>query len=107
GFNSKCGAVRLAQAGITLRTNEDVQLMSYALDAGRNAHGLDTLAELWLGHATLTHGELTGSGRAKLSLDQVAIDRATAYSAEDADVIIRLWRILKPRLIAERMTTVY
>ena len=97
----------LAQAGITLRNYEDVQLMSYALDAGRNAHGLDTLAELWLGHATLTHGELIGSGKNKLSFDQVAIDRATAYSAEDADVIVRLWRLLKPRLVADRMTTVY
>ncbi len=80
GFNIKFGAVMLAQAGITLRNYEDVQLMSYALDAGRNAHGLDTLAELWLGHATLTHGELIGSGKNKLSFDQVAIDRATAYS---------------------------
>jgi DNA polymerase-1 len=52
----------------------------------------------------LTHGELTGSGKNKLSFDQVAIDKATAYSAEDADVILRLWRVLKPRLIAERMT---
>ncbi|MDE2602821.1 MAG: DNA polymerase I [Bradyrhizobium sp.] len=107
GFNIKFNAVLFAQHGITLRNHDDAQLMSYALDAGRNAHGLDTLAELYLGHATLTHGELTGSGKAKLTFDQVAIDRATAYSAEDADVILRLWRVLKPRLIAERMTTVY
>ena len=107
GFNIKFGAVMLAQAGITLRNYDDAQLMSYALDAGRNAHGLDALAETWLGHATLTHGELTGSGKGKLSFDQVAIDRATAYSAEDADVILRLWRVLKARLVAERMTTVY
>ncbi len=53
GFNIKFDAVMLAQAGITLRNYEDAQLMSYALDAGRNAHGLDTLSELWLGHATL------------------------------------------------------
>jgi DNA polymerase-1 len=107
GFNIKFNAVMFAQHGVTIRNHDDVQLMSYALDAGRNAHGLDTLAELWLGHATLTHGELTGSGKAKLTFDQVAIDRATAYSAEDADVIIRLWRVLKPRLVAERMTAVY
>ena len=61
----------------------------------------------WLGHATMSHGELTGSGKGKLAFDQVAIDRATAYSAEDADVILRLWRVLKPRLVAERMTAVY
>ena len=50
---------------------------------------------------------LTGSGKDKLTFDQVAIDKATAYSAEDADVILRLWNVLKPRLVAERMTTVY
>ncbi|HEY7664237.1 MAG TPA: DNA polymerase I, partial [Xanthobacteraceae bacterium] len=107
GFNIKFNAVMFAQAGILIRNYDDAQLMSYALDAGRNAHGLDALAERWLGHATLTHGELTGSGKNKLTFDQVAIDRATAYSAEDADVILRLWRVLKPRLVAERMTAVY
>src|ERR1700757_4076303 len=107
GFNIKFNAVMFAQHGVTLRNHDDAQLMSYALDAGRNAHGLDALAERWLGHATISHGELTGSGKAKLSFDQVAIDRATAYSAEDADVILRLWRVLKPRLVAERMTAVY
>jgi DNA polymerase-1 len=107
GFNIKFSAVMLAQHGIVIRNHDDAQLMSYALDAGRNAHGLDALAERWLGHAIISHGELTGSGKAKLSFDQVAIDRATAYSAEDADVILRLWRVLKPRLIAERMTSVY
>jgi DNA polymerase I len=107
GFNVKFNAVMLAQHGVVICNHDDAQLMSYALDAGRNAHGLDALAETWLGHATMSYGELTGSGKNKLSFDQVAIDRATAYSAEDADVIIRLWRVLKPRLAAERMTAVY
>lgn len=107
GFNIKFNAVMLAQHGVTLRNHDDAQLMSYALDAGRNAHGLDALAERWLGHAVISHGELTGSGKGKLTFDQVAIDKATAYSAEDADVILRLWRVLKPRLVAERMTSVY
>jgi DNA polymerase-1 len=107
GFNIKFNAVMFAQHGIVIRNQDDAQLMSYALDAGRNAHGLDALAERWLGHATLSYGELTGSGKNKLSFDQVAIDRATAYSAEDADVILRLWRVMKPRLVAERMGTVY
>jgi len=107
GFNIKFSAVIFAQHGIVLRNHDDVQLMSYALDAGRNSHGLDALAESRLGHAVLSHGEVTGSGKNKLSFDQVAIDRATAYSAEDADVILRLWRLLKPRLVAERMNAVY
>ena len=107
GFDIKFSAVMLAQHGITIRNHDDVELMSYALDAGRNSHGLDALSESRLGHAALSHGEVTGSGKNKLSFDQVAIDRATAYSAEDADVILRLWRVLKPRLAAERMTAVY
>jgi len=107
GFNIKFNAVMLAQHGVTLRNVEDAQLMSYALDAGRNAHGLDGLAERWLGHAVIAYGDLVGSGKNKLTFDQVEIDKATAYSAEYADVILRLWRVMKPRLIAERMTAVY
>jgi DNA polymerase I len=107
GFNIKFNAVMLAQHGITVRNIDDAQLMSYALDAGRNAHGLDALAERWLGHAVVSYGDLTGSGKNKLSYDQVAIDKATEYSAELADVIIRLGRLLKPRLVAEHMNVVY
>ena len=107
GFNIKFNAVLFAQHGIVVRNVDDVQLMSYALDAGRNAHGLDALAERWLSHATMTYGDITGSGKAKLEFDQVSIDKATAYAAEDADVIVRLSRVLKPRLVAERMTAVY
>ncbi|WP_298259080.1 DNA polymerase I [Bradyrhizobium sp.] len=107
GFNIKFGAVMLAQAGITLRNYDDAQLMSYALDAGRGSHELDSLSESWLGHTTITHSELIGSGKNKLSFDQVTIERASEYSAEDADMILRLWRVLKPRLVAERMNVVY
>jgi DNA polymerase-1 len=107
GFNIKFSAVLLAQHGVTLRNADDVQLMSYALDAGSNSHGLDALAENRLGHKMLGYGEVIGSGKAKVGFDQVTIERATEYSAEDADVLLRLWRILKPRLVAERMTTVY
>ncbi|MBR1154483.1 DNA polymerase I [Bradyrhizobium sp. JYMT SZCCT0428] len=107
GFNIKFNAVMLAQHGVTLRNVEDAQLISYALDAGRNAHGLDGLAERWLGHALISYGDLVGSGKNKLTFDQVEVDKATAYSAEYADVILRLWRVMKPRLVAERMNVVY
>lgn len=107
GLNVKFSAVLLAQHGIAMRNQDDVELISYALDAGRGSHDLVSLAKRWLGHATLSHGELTGSGRNRLAFDQVAIDRATAYAAEYADVTLRLWQVLKPRLAAERMNTVY
>src|SRR5215213_9047484 len=107
GFNIKFNAVMLAQHGVTVRNIDDAQLMSYALDAGRNSHALEQLAERWFAHAVVSYGELTGSGKNKLTFDQIAIDRAAAYSAESADVILRLHRVLKPRLAAEHMTTVY
>ncbi|MGC2778532.1 MAG: DNA polymerase, partial [Bradyrhizobium sp.] len=107
GFNIKFTAVMLAQAGITLANTDDVQLMSYALDAGRGSQKLDSLAEHVLGHAMISEGDLIGSGRNKLTFEQVAIDRATAHSAEAADVVHRLWRVLKPRLVTDRMTAVY
>src|SRR5690349_14896534 len=97
GFNIKFNAVMLAQHGITLRNTDAAQLMSYALDAGRNSHALDSLAELWFGHDVIGESELIGSGKNKLTFDQVAIDKATAHSAESADVILRLHRVLKPR----------
>lgn len=107
GFNIKFTTTLLAQHGVSLRNTDDVQLMSYTLDAGRNAHGLDALAETWLGHKTLSYGEVIGSGKSKLAFDQVDIARACEYAAEDSDIALRLWNLLKPRLVAERMSTVY
>ena len=107
GFNIKFTAVMLAQHGLTLRNYDDAQLMSYALDAGRNAHGFEGLTERWLGHAVVDYAGLIGSGKNKLSFDQVAIDKAAEYAAENVDAALRLWRVFKPRLVAERMMTVY
>lgn len=107
GFNIKFNAVMLAQHGVTVRNLDDAQLMSYALDAGRNSHALEQLAERWFAHAVVNYGELIGGGKNRLTFDQVPIDKATAYSAESADVILRLHRVLKPRLAAEHMATVY
>jgi DNA polymerase-1 len=107
GFNVKFNAVMFAQAGIRLRNYDDAQLISYVLDAGRGSHALESLAERWLGHAVMAENELTGSGKNRLSFDQVATDKATEHSAERADVILRLWRVLKPRLVAEHMGGVY
>jgi DNA polymerase-1 len=107
GFDIKFSAVMLAQHGISLCNVDDAQLMSYALDAGRNSHALGSLAERWFGHAVIGESELIGNGKNKLTFDQVAIDKATVYSAESADMILRLHRVLRPRLAAEHMTTVY
>ncbi|MCP3412163.1 DNA polymerase I [Bradyrhizobium sp. CCGB01] len=107
GFDVKFTAVMLAQHGITLRNSDDAQLISYVLDAGRGSHGLESLSERWFGHAMLKESELLGSGKGKITFDQVPIDKAAPLSAEGADMTLRVWRVLKPRLVAEHMTAVY
>ena len=107
GQNLKYDALVLSRYGIALQSIDDTMLISYVLDAGRGGQGMDALSERWLGHKPIAFSDVTGTGRNKLTFDQVPLDKATAYAAEDADVTLRLWHMLKPRLVAERMTTVY
>jgi DNA polymerase I len=107
GQNMKYDWHIMNQLGITISPFDDTMLMSYALDAGRNNHGMDELSQKHLGHTPISYKELTGSGKNKLTFDQVDIEVATRYAAEDADVTLRLWEVLKPRLAAEGMSVVY
>ncbi|QIO36800.1 DNA polymerase I [Bradyrhizobium sp. 1(2017)] len=107
GFDVKFTAVMLAQHGITLRNIDDALLISYVLDAGRGSHALESLSERWFGHAMLKESELLGSGKGKITFDQVPVDKAAPLSAEGVDIALRVWRVLKPRLVAEHMATVY
>src|SRR4029077_20361106 len=77
------------------------------LDAGRFAHGMDAQSERWLNHKTIHYGEGAGTGKAESCFDQVLIQKRTEYAAEDADVTLRLWEVLQPQLVANRMSTVY
>ncbi|QBR70899.1 DNA polymerase I [Beijerinckiaceae bacterium] len=105
--NMKFDWLIFKQRGIEVQPVEDTLLLSYVLDAGRTDHGMDVLSEKHLGHKPIQFGEVAGTGRTFIGFARVAIDKATEYSAEDADVTLRLWRVLKPRLPAERMTHVY
>lgn len=107
GQNLKFDMLVFRQHGIELRPHDDTMLMSYALDAGVHGHGMDELSEIHLGHKPIPFSEVAGKGKAQITFDQVPVDRATVYAAEDADVTLRLWRILKPRLVAEHRVTVY
>jgi DNA polymerase I len=107
GQNLKYDVQVLARHGIEIASFDDTMLMSYVLDAGRRAHGMDAMAELWLGHRTIRYGEVAGTGKAKQRFENVSIQTATEYAAEDADVTLRLWQVLKARLPAEHMTRVY
>ncbi|WP_315838632.1 DNA polymerase I [Bradyrhizobium prioriisuperbiae] len=105
--NLKFDALVFLQHGIAVTSIDDTLLMSYVLDAGRGAHGMDPLSEKWLGHQPIAFSEVAGSGKNQITFDHVPIEKATEYAAEDADVTLRLWQVLKPRLVAERMNTVY
>jgi DNA polymerase-1 len=107
GQNLKYDLTILARLGINVAPIDDTMLMSYALDSGLNGHGMDELAETHLGLKPISFKEVAGSGKSQVTFDLVPIDKATAYAAEDADITLRLWHVLKPRLAAEHRATVY
>ena len=97
--HAKFDMLVLTRAGFAQATPyDDTMLISYSQEAGLHPHGLDELARLHLGHSPISYDDVTGTGRNRLPFAQVPIDRATAYAAEDADVALRLWQALRPRL---------
>ena len=107
GHNLKFDMQVFGQFGLEVAPWDDTMLISYVLDGGVHGHGMDELAERHLGHSTIKYAEVTGTGKNQVTFDRVPLDRACAYAAEDADITLRLWRFLKPRLVAERMVAVY
>ncbi len=107
GQNVKYDMQVMARLGIAIAGHDDTMLISYVLEGGAHGHGMDELAELHLGHKTISYGDVTGSGKAKITFDRVALDKARDYAAEDADVTLKLYAALKPRLAAEKLLTVY
>jgi DNA polymerase-1 len=105
--NLKYDWLIFAQRGIEIRGHDDTMLMSYVLDAGKGGHGMDDLAKRWLNHDTIHFHHVAGSGKSQVTFDCVAIDKASEYAAEDADVTLRLYDALKPRLPAEQVARVY
>ncbi|APH71086.1 DNA polymerase I [Aquibium oceanicum] len=112
GQNIKYDWVLLYRLGLPMAPLDDTMLISYVLDGGSSSgntggHGMDKLSERWLGHIPIPYKDVAGSGKSQITFDMVDIDRATAYAAEDADVALRLWQVLKPRLVADGLTAVY
>ena len=107
GQNVKYDFHILLRYGIRLNAFDDTMLMSYALDEGLHKHGMDELSLRYLNHKPISFSEVAGKGKSQVTFDKVPIPEATAYSAEDADVTLRLHALFKPRLAAERLTTVY
>ena len=107
GHNLKYDMVVLGRYDVVVSPLDDTMLMSYILDGGSHGHGMDELAARHLDHRTIPFKDVTGTGKSQVTFDLVPLDRALAYAAEDADVTLRLYGYLKPRLLAERMMTPY
>ncbi|WP_341909355.1 DNA polymerase I [Ferrovibrio terrae] len=107
GQNIKYDMAVLEKHGVQIVSYDDTMLMSYTLDAGKHGHGMDELSERHLGHTPISYDEVTGTGKARISFAEVALDKACDYAAEDADVTLRLYHVLKPRLLAEKQVTLY
>ncbi|WP_417613597.1 DNA polymerase I [Parasphingorhabdus sp.] len=107
GQNLKYDMGVLAQHDIQIAPFDDTLVMSFNLDAGLHGHGMDELSKLHLGHECISFKSLTGTGKKAIGFAEVPLDKATEYGAEDADVTLRLWEILRLRMAPERVTRVY
>ena len=107
GQNIKFDFIIFFKQGIELNSMEDTMLMSYVLDAGKNRHNMDTLAEIHLGHKTISFKDLVGSGKKEINFSEVNLEKAKDYAAEDADITLRLYQKFKKNLKTEKMTNLY
>jgi len=102
GQHLKYDANVLMNHGITLRgIREDTMLESYVLDATGSRHDLDTLALKYLGQRTIHFEDIAGKGAKQITFNQVPVEQAAPYAAEDAEVTLRLHAVLSARLEVE------
>ena len=107
GQNIKFDYTILFHRGIKMNSMEDTMLMSYVLDAGKNRHNMNTLSEIHLGHNPITFKDLVGTGKKQINFSQVEIEKAKNYSAEDADITLRLYKIFLKNLKSENLINIY
>ena len=86
---------------------EDTMLMSYVLDAGKNKHNMDELSKIHLNHQTISYKDLVGTGKKQITFDDVDIDQAKDYAAEDADVTYRLYKKFLKDIKEEKLVNIY
>jgi len=106
--NAKYDLLVFHKAGLSeVAPIDDTMLISYAQSAGEHGQGMDELSALHLGHTPISYDAVTGTGRNRIPFAQVTLESATAYAAEDADVTLRLWQILKPALRTRQALALY
>jgi len=107
GHNMKYDWQMLAQQGVHMQPCDDTMLMSYVLDGSSHSHSMDNLSAQYLDHKPIKFEEVAGKGKKQVTFDHVSIDKALDYAAEDAEITLRLHKILKPRIAREKMAYVY
>ena len=107
GYGLKQDWLIARRYGIDFVSLDDTLLISYALDAGRGSQNFEALSDRWFGHKPMVLKDLTGSGKSAVTFEYVDVERATAYAGECADIALRLWQVLKPRLAADGLVSVY
>ncbi len=107
GHNMKYDLLVMQNHGANITPIDDTMLLSYCLHAGEHGQSMDELADRYLAYKTIGYDEVTGKGKNRKRFDEVEIDAATPYAAEDADITMRLWEVFKPQVIAEKMTSLY
>jgi DNA polymerase I len=107
GHDVKRDWLVLACRGIRLGTADDIMLMSYVLDAGKGSHDMESMATRYLGRSPSRFSDVKSKERALFTPEATPIARAAGYAAEDADLTLRLWQALKPRMTVEKVVSVY
>ncbi len=107
GQNLKYDMLLLKNYGINVAPLDDTMLLSYVTESGDVGHGMDELSQRHLGHKPIAFKDVAGTGKSLITFDRVAIDKATAYAAEDADITLRLWIVFKQKLLKMHKVTVY
>ncbi|TNE40310.1 MAG: DNA polymerase I [Alphaproteobacteria bacterium] len=107
GQNIKYDRIILSNEGITVDPIDDTMLLSYCQDAGLHGHGMDELSRLHLDISPIPFKEVAGTGKSQITFAEVLIDKATEYAAEDADITLRLHRLLKPKLAQAKAVSLY
>jgi len=107
GQNIKYDMLVMQQHGVNITPLDDTMLLSYVLYAGLHGHSMDELSERYLGIKPISYNEVAGTGKNKLRFDEIEIEKAANYAAEDADITLRLWEYLKPKVAQAKLLTLY
>ena len=107
GHNIKYDKIIFSRIGINLNPVDDTMLLSYVLDTGKFRHNLDDLAKIYFNYETIKYKDVVGVGKKEKKFNEVNIKDAYIYAAEDADITLRLYKILKKRIISKKLLSVY